>query len=501
MNESTSCLPPGELPDADQSLATWALWVTSAALAAAVTYLLYDARPGINCCIATAALGMALLLVERPGLRALLTRRYMAIATACALSGAIAITASGFVQGLLLAAIATLASVATRLGAGVAPEQMHLARIATAPFVAPVTIARESSRVMRDGLRAAGNARSAAPLRGVVLAAAILVVFLFLLGEADPTFETMRNALLNVVSSLSGFGRVTYFATTGFVLLGFLGITRRPPQHDASRDADAPHAAIHTDGERLIILGSVAGLFGAFLVLQMQYLFGNPGATVGSGVTFAQAVHRGFGEISIVVTLTSVIILLLERHAARGARDAWVRATGCVVLGECLLLLGSAYLRLAAYEAVYGYTIARVCVRLYIVFLATAVLLVAIEFRHSVQPGRLGWRMWIAGLGILGILGYWNYSGWIVRANVGRYLATGRIDTDYLASTGADAVPDLLAVLPRLRPDDRAAVAAALRVNGTRALHTECRDGEWFEWNARRSAACNGYKEMDDVFP
>jgi len=74
--------------------------------------------------------------------------------------------------------------------------------------------------------------------------------------------------------------------------------------------------------------------FAAFLLLQLSYLFGNAPARIGSGVTFAEYARRGFAELTTVATLCTLLVVLLERWAARGARAPWARLAAVAVILE-----------------------------------------------------------------------------------------------------------------------------------------------------------------------
>ena len=314
--------------------------------------------------------------------------------------------------------------------------------------------------------------------------------------EADPTFGAVRDGVVELLSDLNGIGRLVFFAVIAFGLLGFLHLALGRPAHAVPRSATAAGERSHTDLERLIVLGAVATVFGLFLVLQLSYLFGNPGARAGSGVTLAEAVHRGFVEMSIVVALTGAIIVGFERRAARGPRERLVTGITFLVLAECLVLLASAYFRVTAYEAAYGYTVFRIYVRLYVACLAIATFLLAGELVRGLEVARLCWRVSLAALAALVVLGYWNFSAWIVRANVDRFVDSGRIDVRYLEHTGGDGVPELVRALPRLNPADRAAILGDLRTGGMSRELAATPAPTWFEWNLRRSAARAARREV-----
>ena len=104
----------------------------------------------------------------------------------------------------------------------------------------------------------------------------------------------------------------------------------------------------------------------------------------------------------------------------------------------------------------------------------------------------------LAALAVLAVLGYWNYSAWIVNANIERFVQSGRLDGDYLASTGPNGLPALVTSLPRLGAAGRAQLRLALCGD----LGTPCREtavapeSSWYEWNLRRFAARAASKEL-----
>ena len=480
------------------------VWIASLGLGAAATGVLYAAQPGINWLLMILGVATALLVLERPTAAALRSPRYAAAGIAILLAGAAAVTDDGHVEFLLLVGILWLGTLVACLATGRPPASFGAGRLAAVPLFAPPLIVRESMRVVGEGVRAVGSERSVAPVRGAVIAVLVVVPLFALLGEADPTFGTLRDSIVTLLTSLQGLGRLVFLLCIAFGCLGYLNLARR---HAGSRDSDSKpdeFIARHTDTERLIVLVAVAILFGAFLGLQVSYLFGNPGARVGSGVTLAEAVHRGFIEMTIVVALTAAVIVVLDRDARRGGREVLVRSISGLVLVECLVILASAYARLSAYESAYGYTEFRIYVRLYIGFLGVTLTLVCAELNRGIVVARLLWHTSLAALTALVVLGYWNHSAWIVRANLERYSRTGQLDVDYLARTDNDGIPELVRQLAALdtgmHAQIRTAVCNVWRKGECSGSPDRART-PWFEWNLRRSAAANAIKELSHENP
>lgn len=488
----------------DSSEASWSpprtalLWASSGVLGAAAAAMLCDGTPGLSWPLLVVGASLALLLVERPAARVLFSQRYAAIGLACVLSGAAAITAEPGIQFLLFVGLLWLGAVVTCLAGGLPPRSLGAGRLAGAPFVAPVLIAREATRVVGEGVSTLGTEESVPPLRGVALAVPILAILVALLGEADPSFGAFRDGVVHVLTNLSGLGRVIFGLVVAFSCLGYLNLARRHASRPIEWRGRREPGARHTDIERGIVQGAIAALLGVFLLLQLSYLFGNPGARPGSGVTLAEAVHRGFTEMSLVVAFVAAVLALLDRRALRGARERWVGLLSAVVVIECLVLLASAYYRLAAYEGAYGYTELRIGVRLYIGFLAVTVVLLAAELNRGMDAARFCWRVSVAALAMLAVLGYWNYSAWILDANLERFARSGRLDRDYLAQTGINGLPALVAALPRLDADSRAEVIKLVCGNPDSRCSSAATapESSWFEWNLRRSSARAAFKEL-----
>jgi hypothetical protein len=469
-----------------------ALWLASVGIGGLSAAVIYAAEPGLNWLLVAVAIVGAVLALERPRLAELRSRRYQALGLLLVLAGAVPVTANLVDEFRLLVGIVWLGAVATWLGAGESPS-MGPGRLAGTPFLAPLKIASEAAAVIGGGVRTVASEASAPVLRGTLLAAVIVSLFIALLGQADPTLGALRDSVVDLVTHLEGIGRVAFFGFVALASLGFLHLGTRP------RAAPAEYGGAtrrHTDVERIIVLGSVALLFATFLLLQLSYLFGSEGIRPGSGVTLAQAVHRGFGEISIVVSLTAAILAVLERDALRGGRERWVRAAALIVLVECLVLLASAYYRVVVYEDAYGYTVFRLYVRLYVGVLAVVVLLLGYELLGALDVPRLCWRSAVTAILALAVTGYWNYSAWVVHANIVRFDRSGRIDACYLMDSGVNGLPELVHALPRLAAPDREALTNWIRDRGSSLLPEPRREYAWYEWNLRRAAARAAHREL-----
>jgi len=242
------------------------------------------------------------------------------------------------------------------------------------------------------------------------------------------------------------------------------------------------------DTERVVVLGAVAALFSAFLLLQLSYLFGNTPVVRGSGVTFSEYARQGFAELTTVATLCTILLVALDHWAAPGPRERWARVAAVVVVVELEVLLISALRRLWLYESAYGFTTLRLYAHVYMVAAALFLGLLGWGLSRGLRSGWLARRAAAIAAVAMTILVYWNHEAWIVGQNVGRFVRTGQLDTAYLIwSLSPNAAPALVRTMPQLPPALADSVRDGLRQRyGGTAGGGQCR---WFEWNRGRERA------------
>jgi hypothetical protein len=466
------------------------LWLASTALALLGAWLLYAASPGLNWLMWTVAAVAGLVALEWQQRAACAKQRWLAVGLGCSLAGTAAVTADPLLHAMQLVAIAWLGAAATVLSAGASPARLGPAQLAAMPFQAAVLAMQEAGRRADRGMRAVASERNVPRLRGIAVALPVVVIFFLLLAEADPTLRALRAILLTALRDVAGLPRILFTLALGALSLGFYGTALRDREAPLVSQPPALPRATRTAIERSIVLGSVAALFAIYLALQVSYLFGNPGGRSGTGISYAEAVHRGFAEITLVATLTGLLIVVLDRNALRASREAVVRALGYLLIGECLLLLVSAHQRLDAYETAYGYTVQRVFVHVYMAGVAASLLLLARELSGRIDVPRLARRVTVTATVTLALLSCWNYAAWIVRHNFDRSAADGPIDLDYFATgAGPDSIPEVVALLQRLPASDRARVLRDLKRAYGATLGPDAPAPAWFEWSLRRAAA------------
>ncbi|HET7584575.1 MAG TPA: DUF4173 domain-containing protein [Gemmatimonadaceae bacterium] len=488
------------------------VWIGAAVVGAMGAAIVFDAPPGINWGIWTGAAIVAFLLARRATHREVPATVALCAALAMTLAASAAITANPPLQAVIMLGTAGLLALAVMLCAGVDVRDVGPMRIVFAPLLAWLMAAAEVIRRGQELLEHARGRRFAATVRGLVVAAPVVVVFALLLSEADPTFALWRDDAFRTLGTMAFLPRLIFFAALAALSLGANGVAARggvpwrtartqsdagapspEPWTSPSPSSDARATAIWTLGstERLLVTGSVCALFAVFLLLQLSYLFGNAPAVQGSGVTFAEYARRGFGELSVVTTLC-VLLLTWVFHGVRPARQApALRWAGLAIVVELQLLTDSAMHRVWLYQQAYGFTAARVLALAYMVAITVMLAALGIELWNGLDARRLArWGLVTAAAAVTA-MSVWNFEAFVVRWNVQRYVETGKVDWDYLANDlSANAVPELMRQRAQM-PADRAAWLTLRQRAELRAEHGTYVRGShvWYAWNLGRSRA------------
>ena len=232
-----------------------------------------------------------------------------------------------------------------------------------------------------------------------------------------------------------------------FVLVFFAGVTlaglylaiNPPTVEGAGLSPRIP------EREWQVPLGVVIAIFVAFVVAQAAAVVGGHDYVMRTaGVTYAESARQGFGQLTLA---TALVLLLVAGVRALGRtsteRDRRVmRAMNAALCILTLLVVASALRRMALYQEAYGYTTLRINGDLFEVWLGLVVLAVLVSLFTPTRRW-LGRTVLVtaAALTIVGTVG--NTSAWVADRNIERWQATGKIDTWYLSSLPADAVPTI----------------------------------------------------------
>ena len=315
-----------------------------------------------------------------------------------------------------------------------------------------------------------GMGNKAALLRTTVLSIVGLAVFAVLFASADALFAEWVDAVVPDLGSQDLALRlfVTFFVGGVVLAGGYLALN--PP---AVRSGERMVRPVAHRFEWLAPVLVVDAVFVLFLVAQAAVIFGGHDYLERTtGITYAEYVHQGFGQLTVATALTLLVVWAATRKAPREtvADRAWLRGSLGVLTVATMVVVASALYRMDVYQDAYGFTRLRLLVDIFEGWLGLLVLATmagGLALRASWLPrfGLLSGAVLLLGLAAL------NPDAWIARHNIDRYDETGKVDRDYLAGLSDDAVPELRH-LSRGQDDVCARVAAE--------------SDDWLEWNLGR---------------
>jgi signal transduction histidine kinase len=303
--------------------------------------------------------------------------------------------------------------------------------------------------------------------RTAVVSAVLLLVFGALFASADAVFASWVDALTPDITwnDLPARAVLATFIAAGTLAAAFVALA--PPAVERLR---LPLGASRNDFEWFAPVLVVDTVFLAFLVAQATAMFGGHDYLQRTtGLTYAEYVHEGFGQLTVATMLTLTVVAWAARKAAPGRRRDLALGALCVMT---VVVVVSALYRMHLYEEAYGFTRLRLLVSVFEGWLGVVVLLVIIA--GVVGAGR--WLVPVAvRLGAAGLLGLalFNPDLYIAEHNIARAAAPVGIDWEYLGELSADAYPALVRL-----PDEQFACATRFTA--------ELGENDWLEWNLSR---------------
>ncbi len=277
-----------------------------------------------------------------------------------------------------------------------------------------------------------------------------MAIFASLLSSADLVFAERMDAFVELfrLENLPEYiFRSILVLIIAYILAGVLLYAARKSRDEKLIGEEKPWLAPFLGfTESSIVLGSVLILFAAFVIVQFQYFFGGQANINLEGYTYAEYARRGFGEL-VAVAFFSLLLFLGLSSITRRAAEKEQRVFSGLGIGLVLLvlvMLVSAFKRLALYEAAYGFSRLRAYSHVFMIWLGLLLItVVALEFlrrQRAFAPA-----MAFAIIGFVVSLNLLNVDAFIVHQNVMRSVGGAELDLAYLADLSDDVVPALVA--------------------------------------------------------
>jgi signal transduction histidine kinase len=373
-----------------------------------------------------------------------------------------------------IVALCLLAGTASLL-AGVTGGR-RLVEFVVAGMAWPLSALRGQPWLARSVRGVLGSGRAPRVLLTALWSAGAVLVFGLLFASADAVVAGWLDALVPDVTVTSFVQRAFTGVFVGGATLAAAYLALNPPDVSAVPGGRASPAAHRF--EWLVPVLLVDLVFAVFVAAQAAVLFGGHDYVQRTtGLTYAEYVHQGFGQLTVATLLMFLVVWAASRRAGTEPGDVlWLRISLGLLCALTLVVVVSALHRMQLYQEAYGFTQARLVVDVFEGWLGVVVLAVALS-------GVVRWGAWVPRFalvtGVVGLLGIAavNPDALIARHNIDRYEETGKIDVDFLATLSDDAVP-VLATLPE-----------PLR---TQALgDREPADDDWLAWNLGRWRAAD----------
>ena len=397
---------------------------------------------------------------------------------------------------LAVIAVSIVLTAASRMGRD--PREAYLWDYALDAFnfwlrsvLLPFSLVFTAQSAARTANRTA-SATGFAVLRGVLVAAPILVIFGMLLISADAIVEQLLFDLFDfetVASHVILFGVCAWGAAT--IWWQCL--------------EDAPESTVHRLGARMafswgaieinVVLGLVAALFAAFIAIQVRYFFGgHERVLTEAGLTYADYARSGFFELATVAGFALGLLVLCSQFiepATPGARRAF-KILSAVFIVSVLVILASAFHRLSLYIDAFGMTRARIYAAAFMIW-AGAIFLwlyVCIHFDHA---RRFAWGCVLFGYAATFALLAMNPDALVARINMQRAVEGKPLDLDYMRSLSLDAIPPIVSALSRLEGVEHQQVLDFLSV---RSLESRERSPKTMSVGTARAASA--FESIDE---
>ncbi len=334
---------------------------------------------------------------------------------------------------------------------------------------------------------------------GIIMALPFILFFGALFASADLAFKQLVDSIFRFTLPDELFGHFIFIIGTAVIALGlFAYLFNVPAEKETVETIDSAKqhkAIVDRTVEVKVFLWMIAGLFAVFLIFQIAYLFGGAINISGGAFTYAEYARKGFWELLIVSFSTLLILLLMDKFTKRdGSRFAWFGLPSLVLSAEVFIIIVSAFKRLMLYQSAYGLTTLRLYVAGFIIFLALVFIILAIKLWREKEDSFFAFGALLYMIGFLTIFNLLNPDAFIAKVNIDRFNKTGKIDTHYLATMSADAVPQIMKVYDRLSDEDKAIVLPLLVIKKEKFGKMQ---SQWQSYNYSRAKALDELKKTE----
>ena len=287
-------------------------------------------------------------------------------------------------------------------------------------------------------------------VRGLAIAIPVVFIFGSLLSSADLVFNQKINDIiqdhLTLDDIFENIFRLLLILVWAYGLAGVFLNAATQSKDEKLHGEDRPVIKRFLGfTEAAIVLGSVAALFLAFVIIQFQYFFGGRANIGVEGFTFSEYARRGFYELVTVACLSLLLTLGLSALTNRETELQRRVYSGLSVgiLAMVLVILLSAFYRLSLAMSWHGFSRLRLYPRVFLIWVG--ILFVAVVALEILRRERFfAFAALLAAFGFAISLNLVNVDASIAHHNVSRAVQGFHFNVNYLSSLSTDAIPALV---------------------------------------------------------
>ncbi|WP_110238538.1 DUF4153 domain-containing protein [Nocardioides gilvus] len=343
---------------------------------------------------------------------------------------------------------------------------------------------------------AGSTARGPAVVRTILVSSGLTLVFGLLFVSADAVLARWLDNLIPELRVDTAVARLFVAGGVFAMTLAAAYLGRNPVRVDPVEREVTPSA---NRWEWLAPVLVVDAIFAVFVASQVfVVLAGHEYLRETVGLSYAEYVHEGFGQLVVATALALVVVWAASRRAGASAADRrWLRISTGILGALTLGVVVSALARMAVYQDAYGFTQLRVLVNAFEGWLGFVVAAVMIL-------GLLGRARWVprvalvSGAAVVLALSLLNLDAFVAERNIDRFERTGRLDVEYLAQLGDGALPT---VVDRLDPELARCVVELGPRGAGRTYDAESDEFGWESWSIGRARADEAMSQLGDVRP
>ncbi len=254
-------------------------------------------------------------------------------------------------------------------------------------------------------------------LIGLVIAVPLTLVAVGLLILSDRYFESV---ILDFFHSLPQFSfsliwQIIFGAIVGMFLFGALYSAGKPT---SGYDPSTPSYRILPAAVSYSAVTPVCVFYLVYIITQIKYLTAAVTGHIPEEFSISEFARRGFFELCVVALINLCVITVMLTFTARGEADRpkkVLRIYTVVISAFTLLLISSAFSKMAFYISSYGLTQLRVYTSWFMVVLAVVFVIIIIKQFAEIPLWRV---LFTAFTVMLALLCFSNLDGQIARYNI-----------------------------------------------------------------------------------